>query len=136
MSSAYKGRRPSLVRRFWIYRRVVALALLLGVILWFIAINNAEVTVYFPFRLGQITSTSGIVILLGFVAGAVAGALGCTVALALRRGRGTPTGGAGKGPADDGDPSAIPEDRPPSDYAAKTPEGFPESPWSGPGSRR
>ena len=52
MASPYKRRRPSLVRNFWVYRKLIALAMVLGLMLWFIWANNAPVTVSFPFRLG------------------------------------------------------------------------------------
>src|SRR5437016_3871078 len=87
MSSPYKGRRPSFLRNLWVYRRLVALAAVLGVILWFVLINRDPVTVWFPFRLGQISSTSGIVILLGAVAGSIVTALAMTGYWTLKRHR-------------------------------------------------
>src|SRR5262252_1732122 len=71
MASPYKRRRPSIVRNFWVYRRVVGLAMVLGLMLWFIWANNAPVTVSFPFRLGTLTSTTGLVILLSALVGSV-----------------------------------------------------------------
>ena len=53
-SSPYKRRRPSIVRNFWVYRRLVGLAVVLGLMLWFIWANNAPVTVAFPFGLGTL----------------------------------------------------------------------------------
>ena len=47
-------------------------ALVLGLMLWFIWANNEPVTVAFPFRLGQLTSTVGVVILLSALVGSVA----------------------------------------------------------------
>ena len=123
MTSPYKRRRPSLVRNLWVYRRLVLAAVVLGLLLWFIVINNQPVTVYFPFRLGQISSTSGVILLLGALAGSLATALIGTIVFAWRYYKGGRGGGA------EGD-STLPEDRPPSDYAAKTPEGFSDAPWS------
>lgn len=121
--SPYKRRKPSIVKNFWIYRRLIALAFVLGLMLWFIWANDAAVTVAFPFGLGTLTSTTGYVILASALVGSVVTALAMTVILALRR-------RAGKGlKADDAD-SVLPEDRPPTDYAAKTTDGFPESHWS------
>jgi uncharacterized integral membrane protein len=122
--SPYRGRRPSLVRNFWVYRRLVALAFVLGLMLWFIWANDARVTVAFPFGLGTLTSTTGLVILLSALLGSVITALAMTLFLALRR-----ASAASPRPADVEAPRPG-EDRPPADYAAKTTEGFPESRWS------
>lgn len=128
MTSPYKRRRPHLLKNLWIYRRLVVVALVLGLMLWFIVINNTAVTVYFPFGLGQISSTSGIIILLGALAGSVVTGLTMTLVLAIRRAQAgrdrDPSAPRGGGLADEMD------DRPPPDYAAKTPEGFSGSPWS------
>src|SRR4029079_15250116 len=75
-ASPYKGRKPSLVKNFWIYRRLIALAFVLGLMLWFIWANDATVTVAFPFGLGKWTSTTGLVILLSALVGSVVTALG------------------------------------------------------------
>src|SRR5215213_7580744 len=109
MGSPYR-RRPSLIRNFWLYRYLIATAMVLGLLLWFIWINNAAVTVYFPFRLGQLDSTAGIVILLSALAGSLVTVLVIALILALRRIRGSTTRAA------DEEPSTLPEDRPPSDY--------------------
>jgi uncharacterized integral membrane protein len=115
----YKRRRPSLVRNLWVYRRLVAAALVLGLLLWFVVINSAPVTVYFPFKLGEISSTAGIIVLLGAAAGSIITALVMTIVLAVRRYK------SGAGDAGGFDPEAtLPEERPPTDYAAKTGEGF------------
>jgi uncharacterized integral membrane protein len=121
-------RRASLPRTFWVYRRLIALAMLLGLILWFIVINRQAVTVYFPFGLGKIDSSTGIVILLSAFAGSVVTALTTGLILTIRRHRhpeGTPLFGKPDPLAD------LPEDRPPPDYAVKTTEGFPDSPRPG-----
>lgn len=125
MISPYKRRRSSsLIRNLWIYRRLVAAAIVLGVMLWFIVINHVAVTVRFPFGIGQWPTSSGIAILLGALAGSVATALVMTVVLTVRRLR---SGGA-EGIMEN--PGALPDDRPPSDYASKTTEGFSDAPWS------
>jgi uncharacterized integral membrane protein len=125
-TSPYRRRRPHLVLRLWLYRRLVAVALVLGLLLWFIVINNTAVTVHFPFGLGQISSTSGIIMLLGALAGSIVTGLTMAVILTVRRAQAgrEPVPSPGGGLADEID------DRPPPDYAAKTPEGFSDSPWS------
>ncbi len=127
MPSPYKRRRPALLRNLWVYRYVIASAFLFGVILWFILINNTPVSVTFPFRMGIIQSTAGLLILLSAMAGALATGLLTGLGLAFRRWR-----GPGSRRADDpeGD-AAIPQERPPTDYASRTTEGFSEAPWSG-----
>ncbi len=124
MALTYKRRRPSIVRNFWIYRYLVALAMVLGLMLWFIWANNAPATVAFPFGLGKFESTIGLVILLSSLVGSVATALVLTLIYAIRlRQPSAPR-------ESPGGPPELPEDRPPSDYASKTTEGFPESHWS------
>ena len=122
MASRYKRRRPSLVRNLWIYRKLIALAMVLGLMLWFIWANNAPARVEFPFGLGGISSTVGIVSLLSALAGAGVTALAMAVAVTFRRIRHTRE--------DDAAAPALAEDRPPADYAAKTPEGFSDPKWS------
>ena len=41
------------MRNFWVYRRLIALAMVLGLMLWFIWANNAPVTVVVPVRAGE-----------------------------------------------------------------------------------
>lgn len=120
MASPYKRRRPSIVRNFWIYRRLVGLAVVLGLMLWFIWANNAPVTVAFPFRLGTWSSTIGLVILLSALVGSVVTALGMTLVYALSR-RGASTGRDPESP--------LVDDRPPADYAAKAAESAPDDRW-------
>jgi uncharacterized integral membrane protein len=122
--SPYKGRRPSIVRKFWIYRRLVALACALGLMLWFIWANDAIVTIAFPFGLGVRRSTTGLVVLLSALFGSVVTALAITVFFTLRRVRGA------SGKSDDEVDTRPAEDRPPADYAVKTTEGFSEAHWS------
>ncbi len=123
MAYQYKRRRPSIIRNFWVYRRLVGTAVLLGLMLWFIWANDEKVTVAFPFGLGSLTSTTGIVILLSALVGSVVTILATTVVFALRRLRSTPA------PQDPPSPSEPPPDLPPPDYAAKTTEGFPNAHW-------
>lgn len=123
---SYKRRRPSLVRNLWVYRRLVVAALVLGLLLWFVVINSTPVTVYFPFKLGAISSTAGIIVLLGAAAGSIITALVMTIVLAVRRYK------SGSGDVGGFDPEpTLPEERPPTDYAAKTGEGFGDAPWPG-----
>lgn len=123
MSYLYKRRRPSIVKNFWVYRRLIALAMVLGLMLWFIWANNEPVTVAFPFRLGSFSSSLGLVILLSALVGAIVTALTMTLVYTVKRRKSLRLRG-GDEPAD------LPDDRPPSDYAAKTTEGFPDSHWS------
>lgn len=126
MTSPYKRRRPALLRNAWVYRQLIAAAVTLGVMLWFILINNTTVSVAFPFGLGKIESTLGLLILLSAAAGSLFTVLVGGIVLATRKFRRP----GGRTTDDDLDPSAIPDDRPPTDYAAKTTEGFSGTPWS------
>jgi uncharacterized integral membrane protein len=126
MAYQYKRRRRSLIRNFWVYRRLIGSIVLLSIMLWFIWANNTAVTVAFPFRLGHLNSTLGIVILLSAVVGSVVTFLIMTVVMAVRRIRNAHGSAEPSHVADD----AV-DDRPPPDYAAKTPEGFSGSRWSG-----
>ena len=126
-SPYYKRRRRSLVRNLWVYRRLVALAVVLGLMLWFVLTNNERVTIAFPFGLGPFQSTTGLVILLSALVGSLATALLMTLVWALRRARTdrdeAPGEATGKAP--------IGDDLPPPDYAAKTGEGIGrDAPWS------
>jgi uncharacterized integral membrane protein len=124
MPYQYKRRRPSILRNFWVYRRLIGTAMLLGLMLWFIWANGDPVTVAFPFGLGKLSSTTGIVILLSALVGSLLTILATTVVFALRRLRGAPV------PHDPSNPADPTSDRPPPDYAAKTTEGFPNAHWS------
>jgi uncharacterized integral membrane protein len=125
MPYQYKRLRPSIIRNLWVYRRLVGSAILLGLMLWFIWANDASVTVAFPFRLGHLNSSLGVVILLSAIFGSMLTVLIMTVVLAARRIRGSQIS------SDARNPKELAEDRPPPDYAAKTPDGFPGAPWSG-----
>lgn len=124
MTSPYKRRRPSIVRNFWVYRRLIVLAMVLGLTLWFIWANNAPVTVAFPFGLGSLSSSLGLVILLSALIGALVTALTITLVSTVKRRPWL------KPRAGDDEMSEIPDDRPPTDYAAKATEGFPDRSWS------
>jgi uncharacterized integral membrane protein len=125
-SPYYKRRRRSLVRNLWVYRRLVALAVVVGLLLWFVLTNNERVTIAFPFGLGNFQSTTGLVILLSAMVGSLLTALTMTLLWALRKAR------LDRDEAPE-TPSRFPMDDelPPPDYAAKTGEGLTrEGPWS------
>ncbi len=122
MASPYKRRRPSLLRNLWVYRKLVILAMVLGLMLWFVWANNTQVTVLFPFGLGKFASSVGLVSLLSAIFGAAVSALATAVLVTLRR--------RPAWKAEDNEPGPLPDDRPPPDYAAKTEDGFKESGWS------
>jgi uncharacterized integral membrane protein len=124
MPYQYKRRRPSIIRNFWVYRGLIGAAVLLGLMLWFIWANDQQVTVAFPFGLGKLTSTLGIVMLLTALVSSVATVLVTTLIIALRRLR------TAQAPHDQPNPNDLIEDRPPPGYAAKTTEGFPNAHWS------
>src|SRR5262245_32008692 len=109
MPYQYKRRRPSIIRNFWVYRRLIGQAVLLGLMLWFIWANGDPVTVAFPFGLGKLSSTTGIVILMSALVGSVLTILATTVVFALRRLRSTPP------PQDPQNPIDQAGDRPPPD---------------------
>ena len=123
MSSPYKRRRPSIVRNFWIYRRVVGLAMVLGLMLWFIWANHDAITVRFPFGLGSIESTTGWVILFSALVGSVVTALTMTLIYAWRRMQ------TGSPQTTDDDYTPLPDDRPPSDYASKASDAPTDPNW-------
>ena len=126
-SSYYKRRKRSLIRNLWVYRRLVAVAIVLGLILWFILTNNERVTIAFPFGLGNYPSTTGLVILLSAMVGSFATALTMTLVWAIRRARLDRDEGPAAFPAK----SPIVDELPPPDYAAKTGEGLNrDAPWS------
>ena len=119
MAYQYKRIRPSIIRNLWVYRRLVGSAILLGFMLWFIWANDTPVTVAFPFRLGHLNSTLGVVILLSAIVGSLTTVLIMTVVWTARKIRGPQSSPVSQ------TTSELAEDRPPPDYAAKTTEGFP-----------
>jgi uncharacterized integral membrane protein len=130
MPYEYKRRRPSILRNFWVYRRLIGTAILLGLMLWFIWANDAQVTVAFPFGLGKLTSSVGVVILLSALVGSVATFLVTTAVIAVRRVRRTQTSQDQQTLPDQPKLTNLAADRPPRDYAAKTTEGFSNANWS------
>jgi uncharacterized integral membrane protein len=127
MAYQYRRRRPSILRNIWVYRWLIGSAILLGLMLWFIWANDTAVTVAFPFRLGSLDSRLGVVILLSALVGSLLTFLVMTFLLTVRRFR------SQQGPvtSEPRPPSALDEDRPPPDYAAKTTEGVSNPRWSG-----
>jgi uncharacterized integral membrane protein len=124
MAFPNRRRQPSLVRNLWVYRRLIGVAVVLGLMLWFVVINNTEVTVFFPFRLGKITSTAGLIILLGALVGSILTAITMTLLYAIHR------SSAKAHASEAGDRVDLSDDRPPTDYAAKTKEGFSDAHWN------
>src|ERR1700733_2536904 len=92
-SPYYKRRKRSLVRNLWLYRRLVGVAVVLGLMLWFVLTNNERVTIAFPFGLGNFQSTTGLVILLSALVGSLATGLSMPLIWALRRSRVEPAEG-------------------------------------------
>jgi uncharacterized integral membrane protein len=127
MAYQYKRRRPSILRNLWVYRRLIGSAVLLGLILWFVWANDAAVTVAFPFRLGHLNSSLGVVILMSVLVGSLLTFLVMTVVMTMRRIRRP----QGQGQPEPQATNAVVEDRPPPDYAAKTTDGFSATNWSG-----
>lgn len=123
MAYQYKRRRPSIIRNFWVYRRLIGTAMLMGLMLWFIWANNEQVKVSFPFRIGTYDSSVGVVILLSALCGSLLTVLAMTVYFALRKIR------SGQSPNDAVEMRDLDDDRPPSDYAAKTEDGIRNSQW-------
>ncbi len=128
MKSPYPKRRraPSIVRNFWIYRRLVAAAFVLGIILWFVWVNSSPVTISFPFRLGTFNSTAGLLILLSALVGSVATLLLVAVFFAIRSTRGP----RGDDDRDEHAPAHRPDDDelPPPNYAARAAAEAPREP--------
>jgi uncharacterized integral membrane protein len=130
MAYEYKRRRPSIIRNVWVYRRLIGTAILLGLMLWFIWANGDHVTVAFPFGLGKLTSTLGVVILLTALVSSLATILATTAVIALKRIRRTQSSQDQPTLQDQPRPTSLSSDRPPPDYAAKSTEGFSNADWS------
>ena len=77
---------PRMIRNLWIYRRLIALAVLLGIAFSFVMSNRESVKVSFPF-LGELDSTSGIVMLVSAALGAAVCWLVMTFRHAMREAR-------------------------------------------------
>jgi uncharacterized integral membrane protein len=119
-TSPYKRRKPSLLRNFWVYRRLILAAFVLGLLLWFVASNNEKVTIVFPFGLGAFPSTTGLVILLSAFVGSIVTGLILTLWWALRLAK-------SKGSETPPNRVSLDDELPPPDYGAKTGEGLGES---------
>jgi hypothetical protein len=104
-------------------RKLVAAAVVLGVLLWFILINSQQVTLYFPFGFGQARSSIGVVVLLSALAGALITGLLSAFFWAWRRYR------PGSRPPEEPPAEPLAEDRPPSDLA-RTSDGIRSARWS------
>ncbi len=78
----------------------------------------------FPFGVAKIASSTGVVILVSFMAGSLATVLVFSVFFAIRKIR------TSQYPQDPPNQNDLASDRPPADYAAKTTEGFPNAHWS------
>jgi uncharacterized integral membrane protein len=124
MAAPYKRRKSSsFIRNVWVYRWLIVSAFVLGTLLWFIVANGEQVQVYLPFGLGHPTASIGLIILGSSSAGAVLGGALTFLVMTLRRYRAS-------GQLDAPETQNLPDDRPPTDYASKTPEGFSDAPWS------
>jgi uncharacterized integral membrane protein len=121
MGSPYKRRKHSILRNFWVYRRLVLVAMVLGLLLWFIWANGERMIVTFPFKMGQVTSSVGVIILTSALVGSLTTLLVTTLFLAVKSRRA----------AKSAEPGAkdVPDELPPPDYAAKTGEGLSGSRW-------
>ena len=123
MTSPYKRRRPMLIRTAWEHRKLIALAIVLGVMLWFIASNWEKVTITLPFWLGTFETRSAVAILLGALAGSIVTALTIAVVWTTRRRKSAPE-------EEEKPTTALSDELPPPDYASKAKEGFPGAPWT------
>jgi uncharacterized integral membrane protein len=122
MGSPYKRRKPSLLRNFWVYRRLVLVAMVLGLLLWFIWANGEQVSVTFPFKLGKVSSSVGVIILASALVGSLTTLLVVTLYFAIRARRTSR-------PLDESSKALADDDLPPPDYASKTGEGLAGSRW-------
>jgi uncharacterized integral membrane protein len=77
---------PQMIRNLWIFRRLVALAVIFGLALFFVMSNREPVRVTFPL-LGSIDSNSGWVMLISAALGAAASWLVLTFRFAWREAR-------------------------------------------------
>lgn len=119
-------------RTFWAYRHLIATACILGVTLWFITANQQPVSVTFPFGLGQMNTSVGLAFLFGMLFGVVVTLLIVTVVWTLRKGKAGAASASARPTVPEPDPSPAtvwPDDRPPSDYAARTGEGISGTNW-------
>ena len=78
---------PRMIRNLWIYRRVLLLAVVLGLVASFVWSNNEPVKISFPLVRLEISSTSGLVMLVSAALGAGATWLVLTFRLAVQSAR-------------------------------------------------
>ena len=124
MAGPYKRRKSSsFIRNVWVYRWLIVSAFVLGTLLWFMVVNGQQVPVYLPFGLGHPTASIGLIILGSSTAGAVLGGLLTFLVMTLRRYRAIDRENVPE-------TQDLPDERPPTDYASKTTEGFSDAPWS------
>lgn len=127
-TSLYSRKRPSLIRSLWTYRKLVGTAALLGVLLWFIWVNGAQVEVSFPFGLGTVQSGLGVVILASAILGGLFTALAIGAYWTMRKFKDH------GGPHPDAEVPPVgkvrDDDLPPPDYGSRTTEGFSAAKWS------
>jgi uncharacterized integral membrane protein len=121
---------PKFLRNLWVSRRLVLASVVLGVLLWFIVINNQPATVYFPFALGQSTASIGVIVLLSAIVGSFITGLVMTIIWAWKRYR--LAAKAADATAASADPPAIAQgpDFPPAVNAIGTSDSFSGARWS------
>ncbi len=109
---------PQMIRNLWIYRRLLGLAVLLGVVLFFVVSNRATVDVTFPL-IGKFESSVGLVMLASAALGAVVTWLVMTFRHAWREAK------CERETASDGTPAAPRPTEPPAKVVAtnKSSEG-------------
>ena len=110
--SARRHRASNPLRSLWMSRKLIAAAVVLGVLLWFILINNQQVTLYFPFGFGKAQASIGIVVLLSALAGSLITGLLTAFFWAWRRYR-----PGNRPPGEAPPPGDLPEEQPPVDLA-------------------
>jgi uncharacterized integral membrane protein len=113
-----------LIQTAWHHRKLVVLAVAVGVLLWFIVANRTEVVVVLPFWLGSFETRSGLAMLFGALAGAIVTLLAIGATWTIRRAREAPEAR----PLTE-KPPWVDDELPPPDYAARTPEGFSDTGW-------
>ena len=65
------------LRTLWMAKKLIAAAVVLGILLWFVLTNNQQVTLYFPFKIGNAKASIGVVVLVSAGIGAlITGLLG------------------------------------------------------------
>jgi uncharacterized integral membrane protein len=113
-----------LIQTAWRHRKLVILAVVIGILLWFIVANRTHVVVVLPFWLGTFETTSGLAMLFGALAGSAVTILAIGAIWTIRRTR-EPSEAVTAGDK----PPMIDDELPPPDYASRTTEGFPDTGW-------